>query len=172
MGWLSGLRWINQYLTSRRCSDWWISSAHLPLSSTLTTKPNTGCHEASDQYPPGKHRWAWVQPWDFSQPTEPKAGPLRRGSKHTQAWWDHILSQKSAKSKITNEGQNKNKTHSLFSDSMSPTLPPTVLTRLQTAACRHDAACSSWLHIKKCVNPEWSAEPHPPPPHPHHTEQT
>lgn len=130
MGWLSALRisqicWINQYLTSRWCSDWWISSAHLPLSSTLTTKPNAGCHKASDQYPPGEHRWAWVQPWDFSQPPQPKAGPLRRGSKHTQTWWDHILSQKSAtKAKEQMRGKIKPKHTPYF---LIPCLQPFLL---------------------------------------------
>lgn len=35
----------------------------------------------------------------------------------------------------------------------------------RAAACSHDAACSFWLLVEECANPEWRAER----PHPHET---
>lgn len=160
MGWLSGLHisqicWINQCLTSRWCSDWWISSAHLALSITLWDK---GEHrEASDQYPAGEHRLAWLQPWDFSLTQNQTHTQIKPTHTHTNLMGSHTFTPASGK----NKWQNKN---NRTPDSAIAFLQPFFLLSSashRAAASSQDAACSFWLLVEKRANPEWRAEPSP-----------
>ena len=166
MGWLSGLHisqicWINQCVTSRWCSDWWISSAHLPLSITLK---DNGEHWMSQGFG-SITSWRTPFAWDFflsvflilcCSHTHTHTQPTKHTSRPDRITYSHTSRQEKKTQKTKSKASDSDEWVSFGNTSPCCPQPPTDQHR---AAMMPPVLFGSLLKKVPTGGGEWSPPP-------------